>query len=670
MSYPVPLLLNQRRQRRQGIPGSIKSGARALYAVKGTAFDSTKFLDQSPLHTGTRRTGEQGRCYTADGTDDFITTGAAGTSVNGKPASIMAWVKISSSRAGFSYPFGAWGNAGRRIFAIMTGIAVNQIWVAYDNATPLNVIFSGLEDAWHHIAATFDGVNLNLYIDGVLRNQAADTEVSDASFDAAFLGRNNGANVCQCNIFDVRYYSSSITQDELNYIYTFGKTGTSPTNANLIAQYKCDEQDGTTSYDSSGNGNNGTITNATLANFHTTQDIYSFQNQVGYNLSGAVYIPRDESDPTNDVLGNPLTYTGARPNDGALINSSCLTADGSLYIAAAHLVGTETVVRSGGTSTPSISAGRIDFTAGTCWDLLLSDGTHYPLSNCNGIGISDASGNENHGILTSAVLANAWGATQDEFNYNILSGHHLCYQPAIQVYSGASVPGIVSLSFKFRSADTEFIMFNDGSGFPVLLIVKQSDTSTTIFTDSGSPVIKIDSNSAWGTNRADLYNALCDGNTHSVEISNLSFLSSWNTGGIHINNYGSPWEWNSATYLWDLVALNSSGDVVPLANDPNVRLPAVTPTTGPYGITLNNPSGNYHNNAETEINFNPDSTPEMGGQLGSYTAPAAHAFGDDMDAGATDQGFARQTSDKEDRFAIFAEPQTGADLTTIQNWTT
>ena len=47
------------------------------------------------------------------------------------------------------------------------------------------------------------------------------------------------------------------------------------------AFYKMDEQSGTTSYDSSGNGNNGTITNATLATFHSTQDTYSYQNQVG-----------------------------------------------------------------------------------------------------------------------------------------------------------------------------------------------------------------------------------------------------------------------------------------------------------------------------------------------------------------------------------------------------
>lgn len=139
----------------------------------------------------------------------------------------------------------------------------------------------------------------------------------------------------------------------------------------------------------------------------------------------SIYIPRDESNPTQDVFGNPLTYTGRRPNDAALTGSNCLTADGTLYIAAAHLTGSETVVSSGGTSTASISAGRIDFTAGTCWDLTLSDGTHYPLSEGWGTQINDASGNENDGTLTSATLSSAWGTTQDSFHYNILNGFSL-----------------------------------------------------------------------------------------------------------------------------------------------------------------------------------------------------------------------------------------------------
>lgn len=47
---------------------------------------------------------------------------------------------------------------------------------------------------------------------------------------------------------------------------------------------KCDEQSGIYSMDSSGNGNQGVITNATLGTFHSTQNVYSYQNEVGYRF--------------------------------------------------------------------------------------------------------------------------------------------------------------------------------------------------------------------------------------------------------------------------------------------------------------------------------------------------------------------------------------------------
>lgn len=69
---------------------------------------------------------------------------------------------------------------------------------------------------------------------------------------------------------------------------------------------------------------------------------------------------------------------------------------GAEHIDAPHLIGSETVVSSLGTSTPSISAGRIDFTAGTCGNLELSDGSFYSLDDYSYL-IAEDSGN--HGRL-------------------------------------------------------------------------------------------------------------------------------------------------------------------------------------------------------------------------------------------------------------------------------
>ena len=542
-----------------GVPGYIKQNARALYAAGlGAAFDSTKLLDQSPLHLGTRRAGREGQSINLNGTNQAGRV-ADNTALDiTDNLTVSVWAK--NDNATLSSP--------EAFFAKYDGTGNNREWQFYfDSSEKLNIGFGNPADGtffglWtstnviaidsiKHYGSTVASGTLKVYVNGLeiagsLTSGSVPATLHNGSADLT-IGSSLASNVIAANwdgqIFDARIYagdSTVLTAAQILSIYEDGPNNVQFDGQSLRAHYKCDEEDGVTCYDSSGNGNNGTVENAVLPTIRTQQNILSFANQVGYNLSGSTVIPRDESDPTNDVLGNPLTYTGIRPNDASLINSSCLTADGTLYIAAAHLAGTETVVRSGGTSTPSISAGRIDFTAGTCWDLLLSDGTYYPLADCWGTPISNAAVDGDGGVLTNATLASAWGATQDEFHYNILNGFSL--------YEHASTAAIR-------------VPFVNGSA--------------------------------------------------------RSF----------------------------------------------------TPPTG-YTLTAHYPVRNFRRPAETEINFNPDSTPEMGGQLGSYTAPAAHAFGDDMDPGATDQGFARQATGKEDRFAIFPEAQTGGNLTTIERWTT
>jgi len=60
------------------------------------------------------------------------------------------------------------------------------------------------------------------------------------------------------------------------------------------------------------------------------------------------------------------------------------------------LIGDETVASSLGTSTPTVIAGALGFTAGTCQLVKLSNGSIYPLEDSQTIAY-DVSGNDNHG---------------------------------------------------------------------------------------------------------------------------------------------------------------------------------------------------------------------------------------------------------------------------------
>ena len=109
--------------------------------------------------------------------------------------------------------------------------------------------------------------------------------------------------------------------------------------------------------------------------------------------------------------------------DYLLTGSHCATFDGvEDALLATHLTGSETVVSYSGNSTPTISAGRIDFTAGTMYNLILSDGTHYAMAEGLGTTIFDTSGGGNHGTAVNTDDATFWGSTQDGYHHNLTKG--------------------------------------------------------------------------------------------------------------------------------------------------------------------------------------------------------------------------------------------------------
>lgn len=119
-----------------------------------------------------------------------------------------------------------------------------------------------------------------------------------------------------------------------------------------IFETYCDEGSGTTCFDRSGNGNNGTITAASIGDFHdaTTNDVYSAQNELGYLLSdgstyyannndtglidSGVFIPRDDATPTKAtayLAGGTqadLGFSGEVPHHAPL-GSPAITLDGT-----------------------------------------------------------------------------------------------------------------------------------------------------------------------------------------------------------------------------------------------------------------------------------------------------------------------------------------------------
>lgn len=114
-------------------------------------------------------------------------------------------------------------------------------------------------------------------------------------------------------------------------------------------------------------------------------------------------------------------YKGATPFNPKLVENHCLTFNGvDQKLSFSDLTGVA-VVSSEGTATPTINGNDIEFTAGTLWDLVLSDGTRLPCGEGNGSNVYDVSANDNHATITN-YAASMWDNFQDEFAWNALRG--------------------------------------------------------------------------------------------------------------------------------------------------------------------------------------------------------------------------------------------------------
>jgi hypothetical protein len=133
-------------------------------------------------------------------------------------------------------------------------------------------------------------------------------------------------------MFDFRHwYNVALDATEVDKIYNFNPTTTLPYIWLKMDDFYYAEKN--ILYDSSGNGVHFELKDTSILSFETDVDIpYSFQNEVGYYIDvltgNSTYRPRNESDPTKDIDGALLTYSGVVSYPVKLERSMCATFDG------------------------------------------------------------------------------------------------------------------------------------------------------------------------------------------------------------------------------------------------------------------------------------------------------------------------------------------------------
>lgn len=408
------------------IPNKLKAHWFDRYAL---AFEGSKLLS-SVGDQDQGRPVQLGRCYDFDGADDFINLSKV-IPFSSSSFTVEFWVNYSSFYD-FSDPFGLEfvisfvTYADASVKAFLSG--GNGSWDSVV-ATPPGTLTA---NRWYHYALTYNGINTEFFIDGISKGTAPFMGiVPDAT---PVIGARR-----RLNTFETLYYFMG----KINGLKFWNKPLTlreiqdniqSPVvnDSSIVGQWKMDESAGAMSYDSSGNGNHGTINNATLSTFHSTQDLHSFQNEVGYGIDEVNYpnilIPAKTD--TLDIFNNPLTHRGQVAYNGLLKQSNCIQLDGvDDYISLVNGINTQYFdsVEWQGTSmlTLDLVNLKITGTAGTVYDLKIKDSqgnvvSHMPCAEGAYLALVDVSGYSNWGALVNTSQS-VW-QKQGNYHYNIQNG--------------------------------------------------------------------------------------------------------------------------------------------------------------------------------------------------------------------------------------------------------
>jgi len=156
------------------------------------------------------------------------------------------------------------------------------------------------DGSWHHVAATYDGTNCRIYKDGVLigtSNKTGNIVFETAYGLTTYIGAYSGGEYFDGLIDEVRFWNTARTQQQLQT----AMSASLPNNtAGLTAYYKFDEGSGTTTNDASGNGNHGTLINATG---------WSSQTPISSGGSGLTYLWSNGATTSSITTSTPGTYT-------------------------------------------------------------------------------------------------------------------------------------------------------------------------------------------------------------------------------------------------------------------------------------------------------------------------------------------------------------------------
>lgn len=202
---------------------------------------------------------------------------------------ISAWINPSATTASVYYPI----VANQRSTSLFFGLYGNSPRLGLDDG----FMSSGAAvntDEWSHVVVTYDGgtTQATFYVDGKQYNTATNSDIASSTYTNLYIGyESRWPERFVGKIDEVKVFNYALTPEEIAIEYNRGSAlslGASQSSidvgtTNLVAEWKFEEGVGTTTYDTSGNSNNGVFGAGSSAPTWTTGKIGKALNFNGTN---------------------------------------------------------------------------------------------------------------------------------------------------------------------------------------------------------------------------------------------------------------------------------------------------------------------------------------------------------------------------------------------------
>ena len=207
------------------VPIAVDPGTDALvayYTFENNTEDSSGNGHHGTINGGPTYVQSQagyGMAIQLDGVDDYVDCGNSSSFDITEEITLSAWVNTGDAGNGEHNPF---VGKGDQSYAIKHDDGNSMEFFIYDD--DWQTLDSSVDDSfngeWHHVAGTYDGTQLRLYVDGGLADSADYIGSIATTTYSVNIGRNsqNTDRLYEGAIDDVRIYNRALSAGEILYL--------------------------------------------------------------------------------------------------------------------------------------------------------------------------------------------------------------------------------------------------------------------------------------------------------------------------------------------------------------------------------------------------------------------------------------------------------------------